>query len=178
MKNIYPSKYIQEQLLPEEAVLYIAKMHLQIFRNSLMISAVLIFSWIMAVLYNPWTPQMREGIVFTVFLIPFIWIGPFIEYIRTEIVITNKRVIAEFGSGYFGFIFRNTFEMSLDKVKGVETIKFRPHSKSLVKTFIVLKGTYKDSPPIPYVAKYDLFKRILISASKELGRQVAAPTIF
>jgi len=167
MKNIYPSRYIQACLLPEEEVLYIAKAHWQIFRNSIMITIVLFFSWLIAVHLNPWTPQIREGIVFTVVLIPFIWIGPFIDYIRTEIVVTNKRVIAEFGSGYFGFIIRSTFEINLDKVTGVETIRLRPHSKSLVKTFVVVKGIHRDSPLIPYIAKYEKFKRILLSVSKK-----------
>jgi len=167
MKNIYPSKYIQAHLLPEEEVLYIAKAHWQIFRNSILISTILFLSWLAAVLLNPWTTQMREGIVFTIFAVPFVWIGPFIEYKRTEIVITNKRVIAKFGSGYFAFIVRKTFEMNLDKVTGVDTIKLRLHSKSLFKTFVVVKGIHRDSPPIPYVAKYELFKTLLLSVAKK-----------
>ena len=167
MKNTYPSKHIQAYLLPEEEVLYIAKAHWQIFCNSLMITTVLIFSWLAAVLLNPWTPQIREAMVFIIIIIPFTWIGPFIDCKRTEIAITNKRIIAQFGSGYFGFMIRETFKMNLDEVAGVETIKLRPHSKSLVKTFVVVKGIHRDSPPIPYIAKYELFKRILLSASKK-----------
>lgn len=61
-------------------------------------------------------PMILLGLItLGLYIGPLFWIAAAIKYFTTELAITNKRVIAK-----FGFIRRNTVEMSIERVESIQ----------------------------------------------------------
>jgi len=114
--------YVQDNLMPKEKILFVAKVHPAVF-----VPAVMLFitSLIMVGFVLYYESQGTEADTFFSGLFLFFAIGLFlssvyfavkasIALLATEFVITNRRVIAK-----AGFVRRNTLEMLLPKIESV-----------------------------------------------------------
>ena len=151
-QNIPVSSYVKGQIIKGEQVVYSANIHWQI--------------WIMPVF---WTLLLglpillflfsTDTVIISIFLLVIVslsWLSAIIKYAGTDLVITNKRVIAK-----FGFIRRNSFEIKLNKIEGCFL-----HQSLLGRIFdcstIIVSGTGTAHTPIPYIADGLEFKKVLM----------------
>jgi uncharacterized membrane protein YdbT with pleckstrin-like domain len=114
--------YVQDNLMPNEKVLYTAKISLAIF-----ISPIIIFVMSIAFFIAAFTVRGQQnltqssiaagfmcfGVVFLLFAILYM-LQAIIIRLTTEFAVTNRRVIAK-----TGFIRRHTLEMLLQKIESV-----------------------------------------------------------
>lgn len=151
-QNIPVSSYVQGQLIAGEQVVYSASIHWQIWIMPVIVTLLLAMPLIMFICFE-------DTIMFGVFLFVVIlcfWLNAIIKYAGTDLVITNKRVIAK-----FGFIRRSSFEIKLNKIEGCFL-----HQSLLGRIFgcstIIVSGTGTAHTPIPYIADGLEFKKVLM----------------
>jgi uncharacterized membrane protein YdbT with pleckstrin-like domain len=98
--------YIDENLLPDEHVVYRAQLHTIIFARAVPVLLVGI-----VLLFVPGLTQARTVVLLVgiVMLVP-----PFVAYRTTELGVTNKRVIVK-----AGFVRRRTLELLLRQVEAI-----------------------------------------------------------
>jgi len=96
--------YIESNLLPDEQVVYKAKLHWIIFWKSCAVILLgIIFLFILPVI----------GMIVLAIGLPAV-ISPLIDYITSEFGVTNKRVIIK-----VGFVRRRTLELLLRHVEAI-----------------------------------------------------------
>jgi uncharacterized membrane protein YdbT with pleckstrin-like domain len=98
--------YIDENLLPDEQVVYRAQLHKIIFARAALVLIVGV-----VLLFFPTLTQARTVVLVigVLLLVP-----PFVAYLTTELGVTNKRVIVK-----SGFIRRRTIELLLRQVEAI-----------------------------------------------------------
>lgn len=98
--------YIDENLLPDEHVVYRAQLHKIIFARAALVLIVGV-----VLLFFPTLTQARTVVLVigVLLLVP-----PFVAYLTTELGVTNKRVIVK-----SGFIRRRTIELLLRQVEAI-----------------------------------------------------------
>ncbi len=136
--------YLETTLSDGETVIYQAKVSLWGFWHIFFIAALSFLAWAM----------YAEGIfgiflaVVGVSLLLHIWI----RYISTELAITNKKVVAK-----FGFIRRETYEINLERVEGIQVIQGifgRIFGYGSVKV-----SSAGEQAPVPYIKNPVQFRR-------------------
>lgn len=102
--------YIDKNLLPDERILFRTKKHPIIY----------LFPFILTVLSALTTPHMLDdqflvNVVWAPWILTlFFWINAWLEYVTSDFVVTNKRVMMR-----EGFIYRHTNEMRLAAISQV-----------------------------------------------------------
>lgn len=130
--------YVEKNLGQNEQVIYKASVHWFIFTKSIMI--------FIAACYFSLVPQTQLfGLALFFFFVP-LFFDALIKKSKTELAVTNKRVIAK-----FGWISINTIELNLSKVEGI-----RIHQNALGRLFnfgnLSIGGTGGQRTPINYVS--------------------------
>jgi uncharacterized membrane protein YdbT with pleckstrin-like domain len=128
--------YVQSVLVPGESVIAQAKTHWCVYGWALLF---LVAGVILLILLPP------IGVVLLLMSM-YLFVKAFIYVKSTELAVTSKRVIAK-----FGFIRRNTVELSHSKVES-----FHVNQGILGRIFnygsIVVTGSGGTNAPIPYIA--------------------------
>lgn len=102
--------YIDKNLLPDEQILFRTKKHPIIY----------LFPFVLTILSAATTPhmvsdQMLVNVVWAPWLLTlFFWVNAWLEYITSDFVVTNKRVMMR-----EGLIYRHTNEMRLAAISQV-----------------------------------------------------------
>jgi uncharacterized membrane protein YdbT with pleckstrin-like domain len=161
------SSYVVKVLLPDERIIYAATLHWMIYLQGLFITA---FGGIMAYGSYPVLALMFGERIGTEFMKPVgtiamvvvlvgiaLLLGAYIRQTSTEIVITNKRLIAK-----YGFISRTTFEILANRITGAN---FDQSVAGRVLGFgtILVHGAGGEISPIDQVDNPQLFYRALVS---------------
>ncbi len=136
-------KYVDSQLIDDESVVYVAKVHWAAFLKGL----------VLCVLGFIFDVTEIGGVLLLIGIVLLIFAA--MTYLTTELVITNKRVIAK-----FGWIRRKTFEQQLDRIEGAN-LNQSILGRMLGYASILIRGTGGGSTPIPFIAEPDNFKRDL-----------------
>lgn len=140
-------QYVQSQLIADEAVQYEAKAHWAIHLKGIIVIAI-------GILILTSDKAIGGGFIAIGTLM---LISAMISAATTELVITNKRIIAK-----FGVIRRKTFEQQLSKVEGANL-----NQSFLGRMFgyasIVVRGTGSGLTPVPYIADPTRFQHELTS---------------
>ena len=118
--------YIQDNLMPNERILYAARVHLAIFLSSIINALITILTLIFGISqirqadFGDFGESTYIGIILLV-LAFFFFLGTITNFLRaltiigsTEFAITNRRVIAK-----TGFIRRHTLEIYMSKIESV-----------------------------------------------------------
>lgn len=151
-------KYIEQNLLQNEKLIYSVRPHWVIFLSSCwaMILALLVWGYAPFVLntaiYGAWT--LRDIIGCSAMIVSVYWFLTALIYYKTsEYGITNKRVVIK-----VGWIQRKSLELLLDKVEGVlvdQTIAGR----ILDYGTISIIGTGGTNDRFPYIPNPLLFRK-------------------
>ena len=133
--------YVDDNLISGETVISRADLHWFIF-----VKGTVFFIISMLLIANP------VGIVILAISI-IILIDAAIKKITTELVLTNKRIIAK-----FGLISRQTIELNLNRVEGLNV-----NQGILGRIFdfgdVVISGTGGKKSPIKYISKPLVFRK-------------------
>lgn len=137
-------KYIESALTKNEEILYRGKPC--IFHAWKLIGIILGISLIMTIgVYNDPSIDSPIGFIFFMTIGASMWLGPPIAifYYTTEMVITNKRVMAK--SGFFN---KSTVEIKLDKI---ESIRIEQNILGRFLNFgtVIVAGAGNPQAPIP-----------------------------
>lgn len=144
------SSYVQQQLLNNEEIRYQAKVHWGVFiRPFVYLMIGLITSALLPPVVAPYISK------FFFFISALSFLRAYLTRSSTELVITNKRVIAK-----FGFISRRTFEKHL---AGLEGLNFSQgiFGRMMGYGTIIVGGVGGMPIPVPYIGKPEEFKRQL-----------------
>jgi uncharacterized membrane protein YdbT with pleckstrin-like domain len=90
-----------------------------------------------------------------------IWIEAVIRYKTTELVITNKKIIAK-----FGFIRRDTIEMLLPKVESIQ-VKQSMFGRMLNYGHIIVSGAGNPQAPVPGIDSPIQFRRVFMEIQEQ-----------
>ncbi|WP_052502761.1 PH domain-containing protein [Halarcobacter anaerophilus] len=129
-------KYVENNLMPGEKVLFVAKIHwiVYLFGSIIFLLGVL-------------SPFYKEIKTILVFIGLFFLIKAFIFVKTTELVITSKRVIAK-----FGLIRRNTIELNHSQVESL-MVDQGIIDRIVNAGTILIQGTGGSRTPIPSIIK-------------------------
>ena len=134
------SSYVQGVLSGGEVIQYEAKVS--------MWSMMPLFIWGLLLL-----PLYGFGLLF--------WLGAYLRYVSTELVVTNKKVIAK-----FGFIQRDTIELLLPKIESIQ-VNQSLFGRMLNYGSIVVSGAGNPQAPIPGVSKpIEFRKQFMVTQEK------------
>ena len=160
------SSYVEKVLLPDEKVVFAAYLHWVIYLQGLVITILGViasyYSYIIAArIFGPDHMQQAGHILSGLSLLVVICgvallFGAFIRQSATELVLTDRRIIAK-----YGFISRATFEIMLSRITGAnfdQTILGR----CLGYGTILVHGAGGEISPIDLVANPQGFHRALI----------------
>lgn len=158
--------YVQKILLPDERVVYGATLHWVIYLQGLMITiagGVLgYYSYdIIAALFGTTHMQtmghiLSGGALIVVFAGVVLLFGAYLRQTTTELVLTNRRIIAK-----YGVISRATFEIMLSRITGAnfdQTITGRFFGYGT----ILVHGAGGEISPIDLVADPQAFQKALV----------------
>ena len=148
--------YVSQTLMPNETVLYHAKIHWAVYISSVCcfaISTLSAMTWLI-------TRDDMYGAIMSISLIATFaaWLAAFIERNTTEMAITNRRVVAK-----FGLIRRQTYEPQLAQTEGAcleQDILGRVLGYGKVK----VSGKGGMVAPIPFVENPVMFRNELAKA--------------
>lgn len=143
------SNYVQQQLLANEEVKYEAKVHWGVFITPCVHLLIALVTRAMIPVAGPYISNLF------LFFAAIALIVAYLNRASTELVITNKRVMAK-----FGFISRRTFEKHLT---GLEGLNFHQgvFGRILGYGTIMVGGVGGMPIPVPYIEKPEEFKRQL-----------------
>ncbi len=159
--------YIEKVLLPDERIVYSATLHWIIYLQGLAFTIVggLIgyYSYpALVFLFGPQYAHQLTRVITVVALIivligTMLLLGAFVRQTSTELVITNRRLIAK-----YGFISRTTFEIMMNRITGAN---FDQTVLARIMGFgtIWVHGAGGEVSPISGVANPQLFYRALMS---------------
>lgn len=144
------TSYVQKQLLNNEEIKYQAKVHWGVFITP---CVYLLIGLLISSLLPPLVAPYISKIFYFIAALGFL--GAYLNRSSTELVITNKRVIAK-----FGFISRRTFEKHLS---GLEGLNFRQgiFGRMIGYGTIMVGGVGGMPIPVPYIENPEEFKRQL-----------------
>lgn len=158
------SRYIRTNLLDGEEVFYTARLSLWALSGHVMLAGMLIvckvgllLDWLLDA--DQPVPGMSPGTLTLVALVSF---AAFLKYRTTELVVTNRRVIARFGISQ-----RTTVEILLAKVESVQVVQ-SILARLLNYGSIVVAGGGMHSAPVPNIARPARFRTECTRA--QLGR--------
>ena len=159
--------YVDNNLLPDERVIYLGKLHWVIYIGS-------IISFLVFLFFSVLSSTMAEGsdekvIFFVMALLAFLYSIPsflssWIKRFSTELAITTKRVIAK-----FGFIRRNTIDLNHSKVESF-SVDQGILGRLLGYGTLTINGTGGVHTPIPGVANPLEFRKQAILAVDEQSK--------
>lgn len=162
--------YVEKILLPDERIVYAAVLHWVIYLHGLVITAS---AGLIAFFSNPFLCLAFGERLGNQFTKPFgllamiavivgaaLLLGAYIRQTSTEIVITNKRLIAK-----YGFVSRTTYEILINRITGAnfdQTVIGRLMGFGT----ILVHGAGGEISPIDHVADPQLFYRALVSVMR------------
>jgi uncharacterized membrane protein YdbT with pleckstrin-like domain len=159
--------YVEKILLPDERVIYAATLHWVIYTQGLLMTGLAglvgYFSHpFLAIAFGePLGTQFTKPVsaiaMIVVLMGAALLFGAYIRQASTELVVTNKRLIAK-----YGFISRTTFEILVNRITGAnfdQTVVGR----LLGFGTILVHGAGGEISPIDQVANPQLFYRALVS---------------
>jgi len=89
------------------------------------------------------------------------WLAAYIRYKTTELVVTNKRVVAK-----FGFVSRQTIELNINKVESIQV-----HQSILGRIFnygsLVVSGAGNPQAPILGISNPMAFRRVFMETQDQ-----------
>lgn len=160
------SSYIQKALLPGEHVVYAATLHWIIYLQGLAFTAIggLFGYKIPYILNYLFGPDMAQEYTRPLALVTLgfilvgivLLLGAYIRQTSTELVVTNRRVIAK-----YGFVSRMTYELMVTRVTGAnfdQTV----WGRLLGFGTIIIHGAGGDISPIDHIASPQLFHNKLM----------------
>ncbi len=160
------SSYVQKVLLPDEQVIYAATLHWVIYLQGLLITIagglLGYYSYaIIGTLFGPSHVQTMGHILSGAALVVVfggvvLLLGAYLRQTSTELVLTNRRIIAK-----YGVISRATFEIMVNRITGAnfdQTITGR----CLGYGTILVHGAGGEISPIDMVADPQMFHRALV----------------
>jgi uncharacterized membrane protein YdbT with pleckstrin-like domain len=166
--------YVDKILLPDERIIYAATLHWIMYLRGLVITA---FGGFVGFISHPALVAVfgqRLGAQFTkpicvaalvvVLIGSTLLLGAYMRQTSTELVITNKRLIAK-----YGVISRATFEILANRITGAN---FDQTVLGRVLGFgtILVHGAGGEVSPIDHVADPQLFYRALVSVLEKTQR--------
>ncbi|PIZ04716.1 MAG: hypothetical protein COY58_02915 [Gammaproteobacteria bacterium CG_4_10_14_0_8_um_filter_38_16] len=170
-----PMKYVQDNLLQNEKMIYGVRPHWVIFSSGCwaMLGSIYIFLFapmqFSYAIFQTWS--IREIASTALFLLSAYWLtNAYIYYITSEYAVTNKRVVIK-----TGWIKRASLELMLDKVEGVlvdQTIIGRIFNYGAI-TIIGTGGTRDRFPFIPEPLE---FRRVVQQAVDDFEHQMGRPS--
>ena len=141
------ASYIEGALIKDEKVMYTGNISLW------SLSPLIILGFLLLALYG-------FGLI--------IWLVAFIRYKTTELAITNKRVIAK-----FGFISRQTMELSINKVESIQV-----NQGILGRIFnygsLIISGAGNPQAPIPCISDPMGFRRVFMETQDQAAQDRSA----
>lgn len=137
------ASYVESVLTKGEKVIYKGKVSIWSLAPSLLLGLILLSFY-------------GVGLLF--------WAAAAIKYLTTELVITNKRVIAK-----FGLISRSTIEINLQRI---ESIQVNQGILGRIFNFgsIVISGTGNPQAPIPGISNPLQFRRKFVDTQESNGQ--------
>jgi uncharacterized membrane protein YdbT with pleckstrin-like domain len=167
--------YVDKILLPDEHIVYAATLHWVIYLRGLVMTAAagLIAFFSNVLLRLAFGEQLGGQFAKPVALIAAVVVlsgaalllGAYIRQTSTEIVVTNKRLIAK-----YGFISRTTFEILINRITGAnfdQTVVGRLMGFGT----ILVHGAGGEISPIDEVSDPQLFYRALVSVLEKYQPQ-------
>lgn len=146
VKNRRNSRKAESALIKNEKILHSCEIHGGIFFFSFLIGVA-------AVLAGAFFHMFLGALI--LFLGFFYFANALILYMTTELVLTNKRVLA-----YYGVFVTDLMQIGHEKLESAHIEQNLLGSLLGFKT-ITVKGTGQGSIPIPYIADAEIFKRHL-----------------
>ncbi len=152
--------YIQKNLLNNEQIVHQGKIHWLFYQKTinifgLMILLIYTYHWIFTNQKVPidfltsldrfWGKYLAIAIVGLFFYGIYSFVRTYIKKRTTELAVTNQRVIAK-----FGFISRDTLELSHKQIEGI-TVKQTMIERMLNCGTIIINGTGGGVTPIPKI---------------------------
>lgn len=150
-KYVQSSLYIDQQLVPGEYLIYKCKIHWQIWISPIIWSLVL-----GPIILGIFLQGGIGGAFLFAFILFIIWLSAYMRYTGTDLAITNKRVICK-----FGFIWRKSYEINLDKIEGV-ILEQSVLGRIFDCASVVIRGVGTSSAPVPYILDFREFKQKLM----------------
>jgi|SRR5277367_5837633 len=173
--------YVEEGLSQGEAVKYIARLSLYKYWPNFLLGGLLLFGSL-SVLFKAFIAPsnghaagammgISMGVVLLLALAVFLW--PFLARKRTELAITNKRLIAK-----FGLLSTQSIEIRLGKIESVR-VKQGLLGRILSYGDIVVTGTGSTFDPIRNIANPLAFRTALNQAMDptDASREADAPAL-
>jgi len=161
--------YVNENLLPSESVVYQASLSLWAHFWRILLGIILMVAPIAAI---PWVQSQHFGgsqnVVFGILLIPVLFgfitlAGLWVKFTSTELAVTNRRVIAK-----FGVVSRETFELNIDRVEGIQVSQ---DVTGRIFNYGTLRiGGTGNADPIPNISHPLAFKKAVME-SQDLYRE-------
>jgi uncharacterized membrane protein YdbT with pleckstrin-like domain len=151
--------YVESTMQPDEREIYSARIHWAIYINPVclgILGSISVMAWLNS------GDAVKGGIACMFFLLAFIfWVDAFLTRNTTEIVITNKRVVAK-----SGFIRRETYEPQLSQTEGAN-LKQDLLGRLLGYGQVKVNGTGGGGAPITFVDDPVTFRNKLAGALSE-----------
>jgi uncharacterized membrane protein YdbT with pleckstrin-like domain len=155
------TRYATAQLVSGENIMVAARIHWIVFLKPLPALALgslfVLVSMSVKASSDKIGPESIIGIAGGILLLVALFLGlsSLIAWACTELVLTNRRVIAK-----FGFIRRKTFEMDMRRVEGIN-LDQSIIGRILDYGSIEVRGTGGGISPIPGIASPSRFKKVL-----------------
>lgn len=138
-------RYVEGQLTKDENVVYAARVSKAVYFNGIILGV-----W--GLIFLMFVPPVGSLVILSAL------VALLIGYLRqttTELVITNRRVIAK-----FGVISRTTFEQQITKIEGVH-LKQDLFGRIIGYATVIVHGVGGGNTPIPFIDNPDAFKAAL-----------------
>lgn len=146
--------YVDSVIGKDEQVLHQAKISMASYWFVWFVGGLLVFSGVVNVAIGLFSSELPVGPGLAVLLIGGLFIAvPLIAKHTTELVITNRRIIAK-----FGLVSRSTFELNLSKI---ESIRVEQSILGRILNYgdVLVIGTGGSKEPIPRIAHPLEFRR-------------------
>lgn len=165
--------YLETLLMRDEQILYAARLHWVTYVPALMFTcfgwalayfgpAELIYNYTGYVLPDERFYQIMDYVVLAVVVCGILMLmEAYLRTRRTELVVTNRRVMAK-----FGIWSRHTFELFLNKVEGAQ-IEQGIIGRLLSYGSVHVKGTGSGMTPIDRISYPEFFQRVLLEQIRQ-----------
>lgn len=166
--------YVEKILLPDEHIVYSATLHWVMYLNGLAMTASAGFVGHFSNLFlriafgdrlgDQFSKPVSAIAMIVVLCGAVLLLGAYIRQTSTELVITNKRLIAK-----YGFISRTTFEILVNRITGAN---FDQSVMGRIMGFgtVLVHGAGGEISPIDQVDNPQLFYRALVSVLEKNQR--------
>ncbi len=164
------SSYVNKIILPDEKIVFVAYLHWVIYTQGLLITifgGLLGFysANIVGIMFGNGGQNIAHivsGIALViVFIGVFLLLGAYIKQSATELVLTDKRIIAK-----YGVISRATFEIMANRITGANFDQ-SIMGRMLGYGTILVHGAGGEISPIDEVADPQMFHRALVSVIEQ-----------